>query len=210
MNRMLDAKGGSKITLQTWSRTSLTQQWFFDSKSRTIKSVQWKDRSIEIDNSGEGTGLQLSTSTARWWQLWSYKSFQWINMKGGIINASEDEEGAEIKIEKTGFKEWSSKFTIYYADKMPPEIKKGDLDPTWGIKHDVTFHIVTKMPTHRYLDMVDGKFVIKTPNGFKTQSWYFDSKTKTIRSSSNDKSWDIVGNGKSKEIRVYSSSSKWW
>lgn len=40
--------------------------------------------------------------------------------------------------------------------------------------------------------------VIKTPNARKTQVWYFDIKTKSIRSrDSGAKSFDIVNKGKS-------------
>jgi hypothetical protein len=108
-------------------------------------------------------------------------------MKGAIMNIrGGDELGMEVKVEKAT-SAWSSKFEMMYSDTMPPEIKKGDLNPRWGLKHDVTFHIVTELDSKRYLDMLaPDRFVIKTPNGFKTQSFYFDGLSKTIKSSSND------------------------
>jgi hypothetical protein len=47
---------------------------------------------------------------------------------------------------------------------------------------EVDFHLVTEMSSHRYLDLVGNNAVIKTPNGFPSQVFYFDYKTKTIKS----------------------------
>lgn len=59
--------------------------------------------------------------------------------------------------------------------------------------------------------------VIKTPiNSRKTQIWYFDAKTKSIRSrDTGAKSFDIVKKGKSFDMQVwktgnYYGNADWW
>jgi hypothetical protein len=66
------------------------------------------------------------------------------------------------------------------------------------------------MGSGRFLDLIDNRLVIKTPNGFKTQEWYFDQTTKTIKSASNDLSWDIMKNGIESGMQVYNTNSQWW
>jgi len=68
------------------------------------------------------------------------------------------------------------------------------------------------MKSNRYLDIIDGKnIVIKTPNGFDSQVWWFDQKSKTIKSLKyKDKSLDIEGAGKSGNMNVWQTNSRWW
>lgn len=54
---------------------------------------------------------------------------------------------------------------ITYVDAIPPEPKKGELNKEFGLYVERPFHIVSGMRTGRYLDVIDGKLVIKTRNG---------------------------------------------
>jgi len=52
------------------------------------------------------------------------------------------------------------------------------------------FYVISALDSGRYLDLVGNNMVIKTPNGRKSQQWYFDQKTKTIKSMrTKSKSW---------------------
>jgi membrane carboxypeptidase/penicillin-binding protein PbpC len=74
-----------------------------------------------------------------------------------------------------------------------------------------TFYIISRLGSGRYLDMINNKdFVIKTKNGRKTQKWYFDQKSLTIKTRLNNYSWNIVSNGGSSKIQIYSTNSNWW
>jgi hypothetical protein len=54
------------------------------------------------------------------------------------------------------------------------------------------FYVVSELNSHRYLDLINNRnMVIKTPNGRKTQIWYFHQVSKTIRTRLNNQSWDI-------------------
>jgi membrane carboxypeptidase/penicillin-binding protein PbpC len=104
----------------------------------------------------------------------------------------------------------SQQWTIVYADQWKRDPKKGELNKRFGLYVDRTFHIVSRMTGGRYLDLISNKFVIKTRNGRKTQNWWFDQKSLTIKSRSNNYSWNIQSSGNSKDIVVTSTSSKWW
>ena len=52
--------------------------------------------------------------------------------------------------------------------------------------------------------------VIKTPNGRKTQIWYFDQVSKTIKTRYNNQCWDIKNSGKTTDMQIYSVNSGWF
>jgi hypothetical protein len=52
--------------------------------------------------------------------------------------------------------------------------------------------------------------VIKTSNTRRTQTWYFDQRSLTIKSRQNNQSWDIRGSGGSNDMQVWSTNSRWW
>jgi membrane carboxypeptidase/penicillin-binding protein PbpC len=64
------------------------------------------------------------------------------------------------------------------------------------------FYIVSEMPEHRYLEVLNNRipFVIKTQNGRKSQQWYFDQKSLTIKTRLNNQSWDIQNAGKTNNM----------
>jgi hypothetical protein len=66
------------------------------------------------------------------------------------------------------------------------------------------------MSANRYIDLVGNNMVIKTPNSRKSQIWYFDQRSYTIKTRVNNKSWDIISSGKTDRMQVYSTNSGWW
>ena len=51
--------------------------------------------------------------------------------------------------------------------------------------------------------------VIKTPNGLPSQEWFFDGKTKTIKSMrTKSYSWNIKNSGRTNNMEVYNTNSK--
>jgi membrane carboxypeptidase/penicillin-binding protein PbpC len=99
---------------------------------------------------------------------------------------------------------------LIYADQWKRDPKKGELNEDFGIYVDRTFYIVSEMGKKRYLDILGRNFVIKTSNGRNTQQWYFHQQSLTIRSRSNNQSWDIRSSGKTRDMQVWSTNSKWW
>jgi hypothetical protein len=70
---------------------------------------------------------------------------------------------------------------------------------------------VSALPSGRYLDLINNRnMVIKTANGRKTQVWYFHQQTLTIRTRYNNQSWDIKSSGKTSDMQIWSTNSRWW
>jgi len=76
----------------------------------------------------------------------------------------------------------NQQWDVIYVDEMPAELKKGDLNKEWGLRIETDFHISTAMSSGRFIDRIGNDVVLKTPNDRQTQLWYFDNKTKTIKS----------------------------
>jgi hypothetical protein len=77
---------------------------------------------------------------------------------------------------------------------MPPELKDGDLNKDWGLKINRPFHVISTLPDGRFLDLVGNNMLIKTRNGLPSQEFFFDYKTRTIKSQrTKSYAWAIAG-----------------
>ena len=57
---------------------------------------------------------------------------------------------------------------------MKPVPTKGQFSSEFGLYVERPFHIVTELESHRYIDSIGQNLVIKTPNGFSKQIFWFD------------------------------------
>jgi hypothetical protein len=100
---------------------------------------------------------------------------------------------------------------LVYADEMPADLKKGEMDELFGLKVNEPFHIISQMSSERYIDLVGRNMVIKTRNGLPSQEWFFDGKTKTIKSMrTKSYSWNIKNSGRTNNMEVYNTNSRWF
>jgi membrane carboxypeptidase/penicillin-binding protein PbpC len=101
---------------------------------------------------------------------------------------------------------------IVYADEWKGDPKKGEFNEEFGMYVERPFHIVSAMNAHRYLDLRSNRnMVIKAYNkGSKTQIWYFDQRTLTIKTQLNNQSWDIKSSGRTVNMQVWSTNSQWF
>jgi S-adenosylmethionine synthetase len=98
-----------------------------------------------------------------------------------------------------------------YADEWKGEPGKGELNEDFGLYVDRTFYIVSELKTGRYLDLINNRnMVIKTSNGRKTQQWWFDQKSLTIKTRLNNQSFDIVSSGRTNRMQIWSTNAGWW
>jgi hypothetical protein len=89
---------------------------------------------------------------------------------------------------------------IIYVDQYS-EPKKGELNEQFGLYVQRDFYVVSQLGENRYLDLINNRnMVIKTPNGRKTQIWYFDQVSKTIKTRYNNQCWDIKTSGKTNNM----------
>jgi hypothetical protein len=92
---------------------------------------------------------------------------------------------------------------------MPPVPKKGELNKSWGLYVERPFFIVSTMDSGRYVDLIGNNMVLKRPNGFPSQQWWFDQKTKTIKSwRTKSYSWTVSSGGKGSAITVGGTNSR--
>jgi hypothetical protein len=67
MKRVVEAWGANWLVIRDYVKDKRGQQFFFDEKSKTIKSQQWQDRSIDIHSNGRNYHLKVSGTNSRWW-----------------------------------------------------------------------------------------------------------------------------------------------
>jgi hypothetical protein len=102
------------------------------------------------------------------------------------------------------------KWRVVYVDEYK-EPTKGQLNKDFGVYVQRDFYIVSQLSSNRYLDIINTRqLVIKTPNGRSSQKWWFDQRTKTIKSKWRGESFDIKSSGKTNDIQVWGTNSNWW
>jgi hypothetical protein len=68
MRRVAEMVGASNIVLKRWTKNRAAQQFWFDQKTKTIRSNQWKNYIIEIQSNGKSNNLRATASiNSRWW-----------------------------------------------------------------------------------------------------------------------------------------------
>jgi hypothetical protein len=196
--RAIEVQEGGNLVLKWKKFGGISQQFVFDNASKTIKSKQYPDKSLDIQSAGRSSNLQIWTTNGRWFEVFRMKREMIVNERGKVLDVAggEDKEGANIIVWKMhNYK--NQQWKIVYVDEDKPEPKKGELNSEFGLYVEREFHIVSNLKSGRYLDLIGNDMVLKTPNGFPSQKWFFDQKTKTIKSVGQpDRSWDIQGSGK--------------
>jgi hypothetical protein len=106
--------------------------------------------------------------------MFRYQGAQIVNEKGKAmdVQGGHDSENRNILMWNK-HKGLNQQWDIIYVKDMPAEPKKGEMNTDFNFKVDTTFHIVSKMASGRYLDILGNNIVIKTSNGRNTQNWYF-------------------------------------
>jgi len=210
--RAIEVTGGRNLVLK-WKRFNhVSQQFFFDNATKTIKSQQYKDRSLDIQNAGKSSNLQIWSTNGRWFQMFKLRGENIVNEKGKALDVSGalDKENQNI-IVWTLHNKMNQKWRILYVDEDQEEPGKGELNTDFNLYVERPFYVETHLSSHRYLDILGNNLVIKTPNGYATQRWYFDQRTKTIKSVAKaNTSWDIQSAGRSTNLQVWSTNSGWW
>jgi hypothetical protein len=189
MQRVMEAVGANNVVLKQYAHGRIAQQFFFDKVTKTVKSKQWSNRSMNI----HGNNLNLSPTNSRWFQIFRYNngyiSVEKVN-KVMDVSSNRDVENQNIHMWKK-HNGLNQQWDIVYVKDIPAEPKKGEWNRDFGFKVDTDFHIVTRMRSGRYIDILGRNMVLKTPNNRRTQIWYFHQPSKTVRSRNNNQSFDI-------------------
>jgi hypothetical protein len=97
------------------------------------------------------------------------------NEKGKVMAVSGglDNEQRNIVVENKNGKV-HQRWKVVYVDEYEEEPTKGQLNKKFGLYVERDFYVVSSLPDKRYLDLINNRnMVIKTPNGRRTQVWYF-------------------------------------
>jgi hypothetical protein len=107
----------------------------------------------------------------------------------------------------------SQKWRVIYIDTLKADPVKGKLNPKYGFKVNTDFYLQTALASGRYVTRMDkNAFAIKIRNGSTSQIFYFDQKTKTIRSRQST-SYQLAMGGKGTkkdELTAVTGAADWW
>jgi hypothetical protein len=125
------------------------------------------------------------------------------------VQSNLDQETRQIVREKEN-KLIGQEWDILYLDssKSPPT---SGYSNTWGMYINRPFHIQSAHSSGRFLDSISNRIVIKTRNGKPTQDFYFEYKTRTIKS----KGYASTTNHYALDVRntwayLYGADSQWY
>lgn len=188
-------------------RKSRYQLWYYDGRTRTIIN-----RATNKSLDARSNNLSVQVTAGSNIQRFRYSSKIIYNVNGKVLDVSGNRDS-----ENTNVRMWkrlgglNQQWKITYADSLPADPTKGQLSTQFGLYVERNFHIVSYLGSKRYLDRSGRNLVIRTRNkSSKTQTWYFDWRTRTIKSRVDNLSWDIQSAGKSNNIQVWNTNSQWW
>jgi hypothetical protein len=144
--------------------------------------------------------------------MWRYRDGYITNEKGKVVavDGGLDNENRNLIVENKNGKV-HQRWRVVYVDEYEKEPTKGQLNKKFGLYVERDFYVVSSLPDNRYLDLINNRnMVIKTPNGRKTQVWYFHQQSLTIRTRYNNQSWDIKSAGKTNDMQIWSTNSGWF
>lgn len=120
-----------------------------------------------------------------------------------VAGANDNDNAAVNMYPKHG--KANQQWEIMYTDNMKKVPGKGEFSDEFGLYVLRPFHIVSQLASKRYLDVLQDQAVIKTPNGFDSQIWFFDYSTKTIKNQG-QKTKSIGVHGST--VKIYNTDSK--
>jgi hypothetical protein len=136
-----------------------------------------------------------------------------MNEKGwalSILN-NQDTENKHITANEKPDGRLAQQWEVVYADEWKGEPGKGELNEDFGLYIQRPFYIQSAMGSQRYVPVINNRqMVIKTPTSLKSQIWWFDQESFTIKTKINNQSWDIKSSGRTKDMQIWSTNSQWF
>jgi hypothetical protein len=106
----------------------------------------------------------------------------------------------------------NQQWRITYTDKAKPTPTKG-LDSDFGFQINRAFYLRSRLPMKRVTEVVGTDVRLRRYHGGRTrqQTFTFDGVSKTIKSQYHRSySMSIHNNGRSSNLRVTTTNSRWW
>lgn len=93
-NRFVDVVDQKNVVIKTPNEYD-SQKWIFDQKSKTIKNVMYKTKSLDITNGGSSNDLQIWSTNGNWFQVFKFEQNYFINVKDGRLLEVKDAKDVE-------------------------------------------------------------------------------------------------------------------
>lgn len=174
--RVIEATGGRNLVIKTKTSNRNAQLWYFDYLTKTIKSKQWSNKSFDIQNAGRSQNLQIWTTNARWFQLFSYNGANIVNERGKVVDVhgAADQENRNVIV-------WG----LHNGKNQQWDIVYADADTEGAFKPGKAFTIVSQMSSKRLLTLQGNNFVISRKTNSPEQLFKYDARTKSIQTYAN-------------------------
>jgi hypothetical protein len=171
--RVLTVVSGRNLVIKTKKAKHTNQLFYFDHLTKTIKSQQYRGRSLDIQSAGRSNNLQIWNTNSRWFQLFEYKNGNLVNSRGKVmdVHGGRDQEGRNIIVWRRHNGK-NQQWDIQYADEP---------DSKFGFQAGRPFVIVNQMRGKRLLTMKGNNFVINRRTYNINQVFRYDQTTRTVK-----------------------------
>jgi hypothetical protein len=143
--KAIEVIGGETLSLKPFERFKETQQFYLDAATKTIKSVAYKDRSWDIQDSGASVNMQIWKTNGRWFQMFRYNGDKFINERGMFLGVQNNDN---VIVTKNVQHRWNVRYV-----KNETTYKAGEYHRGYGFTCDRDFYIISKRDG-RYLQTV--------------------------------------------------------
>jgi hypothetical protein len=190
-----------------------TQVWWFDQRELMIKSKQ-DNKAFDITNRGRSSNMRVYHTTRGWWSIFSYEGSHFQNTQNKKcldVHGNKDEEGRNVQV-------WNrhnganQRWTVVYLDKAKREPTKG-LNREFGFHINRAFLFRSRLPMKRVIELVGDRYprLKRYSRGRKAQTFYFDQRTKTIKSKRyTNKSLEITNGTTGSSLRWWTTKARWF
>jgi len=129
--------------------------------------------------------MQIWSTNSQWFQIFKFEVDHFVNIQNRKyleVTDSKDEEGQAVGV-KTSTNSRNQKWKVIYLDKAPKLETKG-LNEEFGLHINRPFYLVSELPFNRVAESIGANNITlkRWRNNVLAQQWYFDEKSKTIRS----------------------------
>jgi hypothetical protein len=191
-----------------------TQNWIFNDDTRTIASLEFPEMSFGIHRDGKNRSLQLYKTTSAWFQTFRYINENIVAQRGLVLEVQGNncQEGQPV----IAWKKHNGKnqrWIIKYGENNGSDIQRKGKDSYFGLVINDPFYAFSKANNRMTIEVLGGKNLglRNFERNKKTQQFYLDASTKTIKSVAySDKSWDIQDSGSSSNMQIWKTNNRWF
>ena len=186
--RYLDLDNSYKMMIKARFQSRTSQVWWFDQKTKTIKSKRYGNKSFNIVSQGRARDMQVYNTNSQWYQIFKYQNKQFLNAQNGKaldVSGGKDIEGQQVIVWKRHNGQ-NQKWNVVYLDTIKEEkIGNKGFDKDAGLYINRPFYIVTRMPSKRVVESMSGNVLrLKqwSRNRKNQQQFFYSSEDRSIRS----------------------------